>query len=271
VSVRDQLAARRAERDAFLDRATALLMADTRIAAAWLTGSLGRGDGDSLSDIDLWVIVADDHCPRVTEERRTFIAQLGRPLLIQDAPRNAPPAGAFLLVLYESGAGHLQVDWQWQPQSHARVPPDAHVLFDRAGIPSVRPPAPPTAQERAAALTDQAIFFWAMSAIAAKKIARRQLRAALRMIAMVEQTLGEMQWRCDLRDSPPGVEDRRTSPPPIEPAAQLAALRAITDAMRSLSPHLKTRGADTQDAVVPHIYHFFDLVAAISQEVTPPL
>src|SRR5829696_2689027 len=91
---------RRAEHDALLEQALALLEADDRVAAAWLFGSRGRGDADALSDIDLVVVAHDAHLEALKEERRELVARLGAPLLIQDLPRNAPPGGAYLLVLY---------------------------------------------------------------------------------------------------------------------------------------------------------------------------
>jgi predicted nucleotidyltransferase len=41
-------AAYRAEREALLARIVGLLEADKRVTAAWLFGSLGRGDADEL-------------------------------------------------------------------------------------------------------------------------------------------------------------------------------------------------------------------------------
>jgi hypothetical protein len=37
------------------------LQADSRVAGAWLAGSLGRGEGDRYSDVDIWLAVPDDH------------------------------------------------------------------------------------------------------------------------------------------------------------------------------------------------------------------
>ncbi len=48
-----------AERDAVLQRAMALLSDDERVEAAVLTGSLGRGQGDRWSDIDLDAVVGE--------------------------------------------------------------------------------------------------------------------------------------------------------------------------------------------------------------------
>src|SRR3954462_10102174 len=134
MSIHEELAHRRAERDALLARTVSMLHADPRVVAAWLTGSLGRGDGDDLSDFDVWIIVRDDAMAAVAAERQAIIARIGTPVLIQEAPHNAPPGGAFLLVWYEGAAGVQEADWVWQPQSGARVPPNVRLLFDRVGI-----------------------------------------------------------------------------------------------------------------------------------------
>lgn len=42
-----------------LDQLTILLRSDPRIRAAWLAGSLGRGDADRYSDIDLHVVLVE--------------------------------------------------------------------------------------------------------------------------------------------------------------------------------------------------------------------
>jgi predicted nucleotidyltransferase len=47
------------DRDAIRERATVILREDERVEAAVLTGSLGRGDGDRWSDIDLVAVIAD--------------------------------------------------------------------------------------------------------------------------------------------------------------------------------------------------------------------
>jgi predicted nucleotidyltransferase len=49
------------KRDALLDKLTAALEADPRIAALWLTGSFGRDENDEWSDLDLHVPISDEH------------------------------------------------------------------------------------------------------------------------------------------------------------------------------------------------------------------
>src|SRR5262245_21882478 len=89
---------RRAERDALLEQ-------DPRVVAAWLFGSLGLGAGDALSELDLFVVIADEHLEAVIEARDAFIAQLGTPVQVLEAPQNAPPRGAYAMALYSGEDG----------------------------------------------------------------------------------------------------------------------------------------------------------------------
>lgn len=60
----------RIHRDALLQHMLAVLRADERFVAAWLTGSLARGEGDDLSDLDLSVVVADAYTTRLTRRSK---------------------------------------------------------------------------------------------------------------------------------------------------------------------------------------------------------
>src|SRR6476661_1685566 len=96
----DMLALRHNERGALLSTIVSTLRADARVVAAWLTGSLARGSADELSDIDVMVVVADAHIEAIKEGRQEYVASVAKPVLIEEAPQNAPPGGAYLLVLY---------------------------------------------------------------------------------------------------------------------------------------------------------------------------
>ena len=63
-------------RDALIERLTLGLAADDRIAAAWLGGSLGRGDGDDWSDIDLWLAIEDGAGGVVPREPMRWVERL---------------------------------------------------------------------------------------------------------------------------------------------------------------------------------------------------
>src|SRR5712691_7787745 len=121
------------ERAEFLDHLAAILRGDVRVVAAWIGGSIGRGEADALSDIDIHLAVADEHCALLNDQRHAFVAEFGEPILIQEAPQNAPPGGAFQLVLYRGLTAPIEVDFSWRPASTAALPERAVVLFDRSG------------------------------------------------------------------------------------------------------------------------------------------
>jgi predicted nucleotidyltransferase len=268
----ERLRQRRVEREELLQRVTGLLEGDERVVAAWLFGSLGRGNEDDLSDLDLWVVVGDDFCDEMVAERHEYVTRLGEALLIEEAPQNAPPGGGYLLVLYGGQAGPHQVDWYWQSRSDAQRPPDTRLLFDKAGIPTATPPEPRTQQERAQTAANLVAFFWAMVNIAAKKIARRQAWDALAMVTRIWSALAQVKEivgsnalsSITHRDFPPG-------PPPVEPAGQLALLREIAREMEALTPELKALGVDVPSEAIPSIYDFLDLAAAIIKEDIPTI
>ena len=265
VSVADLLAIRRTERDALVERASASLQSDERVLAAWLTGSLGRGGSDDLSDIDLWVAFADEASGAIQAGRRKFVECLGTPLLIEEAPQNAPPGGAYLLVLYEGDAGPQQVDWYWQPRTGAGVPANARLLFDRTGIPRL-PPRRLTRDERVAAAAQEVVFFWAMANITAKNVARRQSWATVSMLSALVRILQNLRLLLDPAGGGPVYKDTRTTPPPLQPAEQAAALRELAHEMEALMPRAVELGARVPLDAIPQIYRFFNLAEAMIEE-----
>jgi predicted nucleotidyltransferase len=269
----DLLTTRRTEREALLNRIIEQLEADPRVGAAWLFGSLGRGTSDDLSDIDLWVVVDDAHIRELSAARREYVARLDVPLLTEEAPQNAPMGGAYLLVLYSGGAGPHQVDWYWQPQSHARVPGRARVLFNRVGVPAASRPEPQSQLERTQLAAGQIAFFWAMCDIAAKKIARRQPWSAIQMLTMLGQTLDEVRWLVGEASAQPEYGYEGSDPPPVLPSAQLALLRGMAGEMEALMARVAGQGGDVPQAeAISQIYSFLDLVAAmIEEEIWPQL
>ena len=259
MSAADRLQLRKQEREALLHRAIELLQQDGRVVAAWLFGSIGRGEDDGLSDLDLWVVVADEYSRFINAGRREYAAELAPPVLLLEAPQNAPEHGAYLLALYAGQAGPHQIDWYWQPLSGARLPLNARILFDRVGIPcsSLEPlkTDPQSSQDRANAAADRAAFFWAMVPIAAKKTARRQIWESIQMITMVRGALADVAKLCDAQS--PGALDL---PPPVEPAGQLLLLREIAREMESLAPRLIAIGAAVPAGAITQVHTLLDLV-----------
>jgi predicted nucleotidyltransferase len=203
MNLHELLSTRLRERSELLDRIVAILSADPNVRAAWLSGSVSRGDDDALSDRDLSVVVSDESIGERVDRRRTYAARSAPPVLLMDNLSNAPVDGAYLLAFYPGEAGPQHVDWFWQPESGARIPDDEKVLFNNTGLPlmsgddwrrqSNRPPGAPLAANAPLGeqLTHKITFFWAMSIIAAKYIARRDGETFARMTSLIAHTLSE--------------------------------------------------------------------------------
>lgn len=269
MSASDMLRARRVERDALLNRAVSLLQADERVCASWLYGSLGRGTADDWSDLDLWVVVADEHLDDVREKKREYVARLGEPLLVVDAQQNAPEGGAFLTVVYRGEHGPLHVDWTWQPLTSARVPYDVRLLFNRGRVPDAEPPSPltQTTEERVAKAAKQTAFFWMMVPVTAKYIARRQPWTALNLLNMLRYVVDEVDWVSGRSDELPLYDNKNSAPPPVKPAEQLAYLRELAEGMeRAMGEEEGLEDAVPADTRI-EVYRLVDLADAVTKEM----
>ncbi len=67
-----------------LERFRALCQADPRVAAAFAGGSLATGTADEYSDLDLYLIVADEAYAEFFADRAHFLRQLGEPVFQED-------------------------------------------------------------------------------------------------------------------------------------------------------------------------------------------
>jgi predicted nucleotidyltransferase len=169
------------KRDALLIKIAETLSKDERFVAGWLTGSLSRNDADSFSDIDLRLVVSDEHsrrlCTRLEQvsaqtspDRYTFFSQFGTPALIHENNNNAPEGGTFTFVLYADSA--IMVDWVLMPRARATRPLDSRLLFDKVGIPPAAPPEPEDVEQSKKSVAEMWAFFWMMTAITIKYAVR---------------------------------------------------------------------------------------------------
>jgi hypothetical protein len=88
MSVGVALAGRARQRDAWLADAVGRLRGDERVAAAWLFGSLARGDTDELSDVDLFVVFDDENANQL-DRVDVWLGRLGEPCRWREDPYNA--------------------------------------------------------------------------------------------------------------------------------------------------------------------------------------
>jgi hypothetical protein len=226
--------------------------ADPRFVAGWLIGSLGREDGDAVSDIDLCLVVADAESADLCESmpsiragaslaRLALIRRFGDPAVIHENHQNAPAGGAFVAVLYAESA--LVVDWTLIPASTAQRPPATKLLFDKIGIPD-QPPTPSESEEvRAHKAAEQVAFFWMMAAVTAKYMIRRETVAVQWMLDMLYRTVAEIErlvhgdgWQFETQGSLAELQ--------ITPAAQMTAVRTLSDRVLALSPAVTALGGE---------------------------
>ncbi|HEV2124267.1 MAG TPA: nucleotidyltransferase domain-containing protein [Chloroflexota bacterium] len=267
----ERLARRGAEHDALLERVRALLESDDRVAAAWLFGSRGRGDADALSDVDLVVVAHEEHLEALKRERRDIVARLGAPLLIQDLPSNAPPGGAYLLVLYPGETGPLHMDWYWRGLSGAVVPHDACLLIRRSGVTVPREPlsAAATATEEAIDIARSVIFFWAMAPIAAKYLARQCPAEAFDLLRMLTNALDRVRQaaECDAEyraNNQPG--ERWRGMLTVDLREQSRTLRHLCTEMEALLPRigpLHPIAGHVTPETPQYVLRFIDLVESL--------
>jgi hypothetical protein len=169
-------------REDLLEGLINFLINDERFVAAWLTGSLGRNEGDDLSDLDLRVVVADAHAEHLCRcssktgatmssvERLTLYEQFGQPLVLREAPSIGPTGGCFNHVAYRQTA--LVVDWVLLPQRIAQIPQqDCRILFEKIVLPRM-PLSLESLEERVQKASQEVSTFWMMMAIGIKYLLR---------------------------------------------------------------------------------------------------
>ncbi len=252
------------EAAALLRRITAELEADKHILAAWLVGGFGRGH-DPWASAWVQAVVADDQIDTFILARRENAARLGEPLLFVEAPQNAPLGGAYLMALYDGEAGPYEVDWYWQAQSGAHIPSDAHVLFDRIGLPSSGQPngfnhseTPPIlkaaqeamtpAERRADEARNTVSLFWAMLLISASHIAGNPLGEDIPFLPMLQNLFQDTQQFVGM--------PREAFPGQTIPGTRLSALHKIGGQMEALMPQVAARGVDIPPAIAGRAYRY---------------
>jgi hypothetical protein len=253
------------EREDLLQRIQASLEADERVVAAWLFGSLGRGEEDALSDLDLWVLLDDQATSAVMAARHACVACGSEPLAVVEAPQNAPRGGAYLMALYPGETGPQQVDWYWQPASLVEASDEIRLLFNRrhatpqVGTPIQEAPASPDAvPEAGEELRNQIALFWAMLLIQAKYVARTPREPGLGFLGMLHDLLRDA-GDVDL----PVASPHQLLAEQGDPTARLATLRELAGRMEALMSRLSTAETPVSHRLIPQAHRYLDLVAAV--------
>jgi hypothetical protein len=263
----DSLAIYQSERDALLRRITRQARADPRIAAAWLFGSLGRGTADALSDLDVWLVVDDAHVQACLARRREAAAEAGTPVLLLEAPQNAPRAGGYLMASYDAPIAPHQVDWYWQLRSLARIPTETRVLFDRAGLPRAGTPTLLVAGDAKAETVEEPLnsisYFWAMLMICAKGIYRCSSADELReepLLRYVLDALQRVESRVGL--APTGaltLGGRETR------SVKMNALRQLGRDMQAATRQAASQGLTVPERAAPAAMRYLEFVEGLAR------
>jgi hypothetical protein len=150
---------------AILSRLVTAAGATRRLRWIEMTGSLARGAGDPLSDIDAGMGIADDAWDAATEAAEAVAVTEAllhgfEPVTDSFRQRFPGPDGAWcwhLVTLYESGVqlSLVIMPASWRPG----LPPQSVALYDADGILS-RPYLPPSAQASAAVAREWAYLAW---------------------------------------------------------------------------------------------------------------
>ncbi len=265
-ALQPMLDAHQAERETWLAATHARLEDDPRVDAAWLFGSLGRGDGDELSDVDLFVIVNDAEFDGLVARRYDTVAQVDQPLLVLEAPQNWPPGGVYNMALYPGTSAPHQVDWYWVRRSAARLPTETRLLFDRIGLPRQDSPtlfdyAPVPERTPEEIATQNVNAFWVMWLIAAKHTARHPWQAKLEVLKWVAYHLRKIAAFVGVPLALPEAEP--SHPSPAEKIARLHELAALAD---PLLPVVAAKGVSVSGRIIPYAHRYLALVQAITRD-----
>ncbi|MEQ7128523.1 nucleotidyltransferase domain-containing protein [Actinopolymorpha sp. B11F2] len=274
----DVLRLRHEERTRLFQRVHVATEADARVAAAWLHGSCARGDADALSDLDVTVVVADsaicavagdpsrpvDYGRVLDSPRGRWIRQIAEPLLLLEAPQNAPAGGAFLTTFFAGKTGPQQVDWEWLPRSTARVPRAAVLLFDRADIPRETGPTedgrPGTTPDRTPyEVAAHAVpWFWATLLWNAKHAARSPGGTQMLMAGSTVRAVHDVEQFLDPGSAPLAYE-------PVIGRLQdrIRVLFDLIDRMERLTAIASTLCADIPSEVAPRVRQYVHLAREI--------
>jgi len=236
-------------REAFLQALVEKLSTDERFVAAWLTGSFARGEQDTLSDIDITLVVSDEHCQalcarptmvsaQTTKERYDLFCLFGQPALIHENNNNAPEGGTFTFIAYDQNA--IMVDWVLRPLTGTQRPERARLLFDKVNVPAQLPTEPESQEQRADEASEMMAFFWMMTAVTVKYIYRGDavfvntwLEELTKLVSEVERRIKGQAWQYK-RGSHTELK--------ITPEEQITAIRQLCERMENLKQGVASLG-----------------------------
>jgi hypothetical protein len=176
----------------FADRIVAAIKPDPRFVGLLAAGSFAQHNLDNYSDLDLVLIVEDDHYPRILDARREFAASLGRLLYSFTGEHVGEPR--LLICLYDDPMLHVDLKFVTLDDLDHRIE-EPIVLWHRdRRIPDRLPRIVPRWPSRDPAWFEER--FWVWVHYTATKLGRGELLATLDALAHIRLlVLGPMAAR----------------------------------------------------------------------------
>lgn len=172
-----------------ITRIQQVLEADTRVVAAWLEGSIARGEDDDFSDIDLWIAVKDTRFRSFIDDREQFAAQLG-PVVSVLYPKTLGQGDELdsFAILFADQPTTMTCDVDVQKESRKfsfikdSAAQECQILFDRGNVVKLKPFNPQEVEEYARQIfSDITMRFWYDVPKLAKHLQREDLLDATRV------------------------------------------------------------------------------------------
>jgi nucleotidyltransferase-like protein len=116
-------------RDRLLGQLLGLLEADVAIDGVALVGSLGRGEEDNWSDIDLFILASDQFIRQFMNEPAA--SPWARADLLSDGRHNSPAGATSLGTTHIRSGLPLWADLHVHPSDRTPWPADSRIVFER--------------------------------------------------------------------------------------------------------------------------------------------
>lgn len=119
-------------RDNLLDQVLGLLEADPAVEGVALVGSLGCGEVDNWSDIDLLVLMGDWDIARFVGDPAA--SPWARADLLSDGRHNSPAGATSIRATHIRSGLPVWVDLHVHPVTRTRWPTDSQIAFERRPV-----------------------------------------------------------------------------------------------------------------------------------------